>query len=95
MQQLQVQINDMDDRSVRRSLDIVMESLTKADKEQAQMLLVPIQKLINRFVNLMTGEKDIDVKQVFESSVTVKNMLTFAEEKGIVIDMSYFNEQST
>jgi hypothetical protein len=35
MQQLQVQINDMDDRSVRRSLDIVMESLTKADKEQA------------------------------------------------------------
>lgn len=59
------------------------------------MLLVPIQKLINRFVNLMTSEKDIDVKQVFESSVTVKNMLSFAEEKGIVIDMSYFNEQST
>jgi len=82
----------MDDRSVRRSLDIVKESLTRANKEQAQMLLVPIQKLINRFVNLMSNEKDIDIKQVFESAVTVRNMLSFADDKGIVLDLSYFNE---
>lgn len=86
----------MDDRSVRRSLDVLKNSMLRAESnETALVLMQPTQSLVNRFVLLMSEQKDIDIKQVFESSVSIKEMVDHASQKGLLIDMTYFNEQST
>jgi len=80
----------MDEKNTRRSLKVLENFLQQHDSEDHEAirdLARPVQQLVDRFITLI-DHKDVDLEQVFESSVILKEILPIATEKGLHVDLS-------
>lgn len=78
----------MDERNTKRSLEVLKVFLKHASSdEEIRSLARPVQKLVDRFSTLI-DYKDVDIEQVFESSLILRSITPIAKEKGLFVDLA-------